>query len=432
MPKSGPTLLRAIGRWSLTALMINCIIGSGVFGLPAVIPRLVGTAAPLAWIFAALASALVMACFAEVASRFEGTGGVYLYTRVAFGRTFGIVVAWIGWLTRLTAAAANANLFLIYLSEFWPSAKNAVPRLIVLTLLLGLLAAVNYVGVRRGTLQSNIFTIAKVATLGLFLLAAIGFMIVKRRAPGISVPSGQAGNWLHAVLLLIFAYGGYETALMVGGEAKAPRRDYPFALFVALGACAVIYTLTQVVISSVLPRSLMTDRPLAGAAEHMFGPWAAQLVSIGVLFSTYGYLSANILGFPRILFAQAEHHDLPPQFAAVHPRYRTPHLAIVIFTAGLWLFALMGSFEWNVTVSAMGRLIYYGSVCAALPLLRGRRDVPEALFRLPWGNLMALLAVGVSLLLFPKLDKASAIVLSIIAICVAANSIWARRHENLT
>jgi len=432
MPKSGPTLLRAIGRWSLTALMINCIIGSGVFGLPAVIPRLVGTAAPLAWIFAALASALVMACFAEVASRFEGTGGVYLYTRVTFGRTSGIVVAWIGGLTRLTAAAANANLFLIYLSEFWPSAKNAIPRLIVLTLLLGLLAAVNYVGVRRGTLQSNVFTIAKVATLGLFLLAAIGFMVAKHQAPVISVPSGQTGNWLHAVLLLIFAYGGYETALMVGGEAKAPRRDYPFALFVALGACAVIYTVTQVVISSLLPASFMADRPLAAAAGHMFGPWAAQLVSIGVLLSTYGYLSANILGFPRILYAQAEHHDLPPQFAAVHPRYRTPHLAIVIFTAGLWLFALMGSFEWNVTVSAMGRLIYYGSVCAALPLLRRRRDVPEALFRLPCGNLMALLAVGVSLLLFPKLDKASAIVLSIIAICVAANSIWARRHENLT
>src|SRR5579864_3397059 len=145
MPEqSSPTLVRAIGRWSLAALTINCIIGSGVFGLPSVISGLVGNASPFAWIFAAGATGLVMACFAEVASRFDQSGGVYLYTRTAFGRSFGIATVWIGWLTRLTAAAANANLFVIYLAEFWPDAKSTVPRLMVLTLLLGVLTTVNY------------------------------------------------------------------------------------------------------------------------------------------------------------------------------------------------------------------------------------------------------------------------------------------------
>src|SRR5205809_4075093 len=155
MPESGqPTLVRAIGRWSLAALTINCIIGSGIFGLPSQLSATLGKASPFAWIFAAIATALVMACFGEVSSRFDQSGGVYLYSRTAFGRTTGIAVAWLGWLGRLTAAAANANLFVIYIAEFWPAAKSFAPRLFVLTILIAILTAVNYVGVRRGTTQS--------------------------------------------------------------------------------------------------------------------------------------------------------------------------------------------------------------------------------------------------------------------------------------
>src|ERR1700730_3659935 len=225
-----PALLRAIGRWSLAALTINCIIGSGVFGLPSVIAGSLGNASPFAWLFAAFATGLVVAGFAEVASRFDQSGGVYLYTRTAFGRSLGIAIAWIGWLTRLTAAAANANLFVIYLGEFWFGAKGAVPRLIILTLLLGLLTAVNYLGVTKGATQSNLFTVAKLVTLVGFIVAALFFISFKHLPLVISLPSGPPKLWLHPVLLLMFAYGGYETALMVGGEAKNPRRDYPFAL----------------------------------------------------------------------------------------------------------------------------------------------------------------------------------------------------------
>src|SRR5437660_899819 len=157
MPEK-PSLVRAIGRWSLAALTINCIVGSGVFGLPSVISGLLGAASPFAWLFAAAGTGLIMACFAEVSSRFEQSGGVYLYSRTAFGRTTGIAIAWLVWLGRLTAAAANANLFIIYLAEFWPAAKNPVPRMLVLTCLIGFSTAVNYAGVRRGTIQSNLFT----------------------------------------------------------------------------------------------------------------------------------------------------------------------------------------------------------------------------------------------------------------------------------
>ena len=420
-----PTLVRAIGRWSLAALTINCIIGSGVFGLPSVIPGLVGNASPFAWLFAAIATSLVVACFAEVSSRFNRSGGVYLYSRLTFGRTTGIAIAWLGWLTRLTAAAANANLFVIYLAEFWPAAKATLPRLLVLSVLLGVLTTVNYIGVRQGARQSDLFTVAKLATLGCFILAAFAFAILNHRPLAVTAPAGPASRWFHPILLLLFAYGGYETALMPGGEAKDPRRDYPFALFAALLTCTVIYTLTQLAVISVLAQPSATDRPMAAAVQLMLGPWAAAVVTIGVLISCYGYLSANVLGFPRILFAMAEHGDMPPVMARLHPRFRTPHIAIVTFAILLYGFSVAGNFQWNLFVSAMARLIYYGSVAVALPVLRRKPGAPEARFRLPVGWLFAVLAAATSLLLFPRLDRASLVVLGILGLCVIANSVWA-------
>ncbi len=408
--------------------MVNCIIGSGIFGLPSVIFRLVGNASPFAWLFAGAGTALVMACFAEVSSRFDRSGGVYLYTRTAFGQTTGIAVAWLGWLARLTAAAANANLFVIYLAEFWSPAKAPLIRLLVLTVLLGFLATVNYIGVRSGNTLSNLFTAAKLITLGGFIISGFLFLGFNHHSLVIPAPTGPAGPWFQAILLLMFAYGGYETALMLGGEAKNPKRDYPFALLCALVVCTVVYTMTQWIIISVVPAASMTDRPMATAAKLMLGTWGAGLVSFGVLVSCYGYLSANVLGFPRILFAQAEQGDMPSTLARVHSKFHTPHLAIVIFSLALWGFSLAGGFQWNVTISAMSRLIYYGSVCAALPFLRRNKNAPQAEFHLPAGDLIALLAVGVSLLLFPHLDRPGMIVLGVLAVLITANTLWARRQ----
>ena len=429
MPESSsPTLIRAIGRWSLAALTINCIIGSGVFGLPSVIACSLGNASPFAWLFAAGATGLVMACFAEVSSRFDQSGGVYLYSRAAFGRTTGITVAWFGLLARFTAIGANANLFVIYLAEFWPKANLLVSRAAVLLALFGFLTWANYIGVRSGTLLSNLFTAVKLITLLGFIAGGVCFLALNHHALALAAPAGPANKWLHSILLLMFAYGGYETALMPAAEAKDPRRDYPFALLVALLSCAFVYIATQWIVISVVPVTSISNRPIASAVQAMVGPWGAGVVSIAILFATYGYLSANILGFPRILFALAERGDVPAIMAKVHARFRTPHVAIVVLAACSLIFSLMGSFQWNVTISAMSRLIYYGSVCAALPVLRHKKEVSEAAFRLPAGNIIAVLALGVSLLLFPELDRTGVFVLAIVALCIAANSVWAAKN----
>jgi basic amino acid/polyamine antiporter, APA family len=405
-------LIRAIGRWSLVALVVNSIIGSGVFGLPSTVAALIGRSSIWAVVAAGAGMSVIMGCFAEVASRFQQAGGPYLYARVAFGRLMGIQTAWMLWLGQVAAPAANANLFVIYLGEFWPHAKDPVPRAIILTALVGLLSFINIRGVRGGAQVSNLFTAAKliplfaVIVLGVFVLAHHHWQMATASV------SPSSNQWLKAVLLLVFAYGGFETALAPMSEAKNPRRDAPFALFIALLLCTVIYALIQWVVVGVLPDAAHSARPLADVARLAVGPIGAALVAIGALISFYGYLSAKILAMPRVPFALAEQGDFPKLFATVHRRFHTPYVSILVFAAMVWGLALIGDFKWNVTLSAVARLLYYGVGCAALPVLR--RKQPEgasAMFRLPAGNFFAVLGVILCLILVTRVDFGQSLIL---------------------
>jgi APA family basic amino acid/polyamine antiporter len=383
-----PNLLRAIGRWSLAALTVNCIVGSGVFGLPSVLAALVGRASVLAVLLAGGAVGIVMTCFAEVASQFTETGGPYLYVRTAFGRLMGIQVGWLVWLVRLTACAANVNLFVTYLGEFLPYATQPLPRFLILTVLVGVLAATNVRGVQLGAQVSNAFTLAKLSSLGLVCVAGAYYLIATHRIVPATVVAADAKSWVQAMVLLMFAYGGFEAALISSGEARDPRRDMPFALFAALITCTAIYALIQWVVVGLLADPAHSDRPLADVARIVLGNGGAALVAVGALLSIYGYLSGNILATPRMTFALAEHGDFPSWFGAVHRRFRTPHFSIFVFALLVWLLALFGSFAGNATLSAGSRLLYYGLVCASLPALRSKQPA-AALFRLPGGVIFA-------------------------------------------
>jgi basic amino acid/polyamine antiporter, APA family len=404
-------LVRAIGRWSLTALVVNSVIGSGVFGLPSTVAGLLGSFSPIAVLLAGAGMGVIFGCFAEVASRFQQAGGPYLYARAAFGRGMGIQMAWMLLLGQVSAPAANANLFVIYLGEFWPHAREPLPRALILTILVGVLASINVRGVRAGTQVSNFFTAAKL--LPLFAVIGMGLFVMHVHSGGIS-PSAPAAvttsQWLKAVLLLVFAYGGFETALAPMGEAKDPRRDAPFALFAALLACTVIYAFVQWVVVGVVPDAAHSERPLADVARIAVGSFGAALVAVGALISFYGYLSAKILGMPRVTFALAEQGDFPKAFAAVHPRFHTPYVSILVFAGLVWVFALSGEFKWNVTLSAVARLLYYGVCCAALPVLR-RKQIGNAGFRLPAGNFFAGLAVLMCAALVTRVDFGQSMIL---------------------
>jgi amino acid transporter len=402
-------LVRAIGRWSMVALAVNSIVGSGIFGLPAPVAGLVGRASPLAVLLAGAGMGVIIACYAEVASQFTETGGTYLYLRHAFGRLAGLQVVWLMLLSRLTAVAAAMNLLVTYLAEFWPRATQPVPRLAIITGFIGVLAAVNCRGVGAGTRMSNASVVAKLGALGLVCAAGIVWLTVH---PAVAAPplSPSADSWLKAMLLLLFAYGGYEAALNPMGEARDPRRDVAFALFVALVIVTVLYSVLQWVVVGVLADPAHSQRPLADAARVMLGQPGAALISVGALVSVYGYVSANMLTTPRGIFAPAQAGELPALLGAVHPRWRTPYVSILVFAVLLWAFAQFASFSWNVTLSAVSRIVYYAGICAAVPVLR-RKQPGAAAFRVPGGLTLPVLGVAICALLLTRVDFGKSLIL---------------------
>jgi basic amino acid/polyamine antiporter, APA family len=427
-------LVRAMGRWTLTALVINSIIGSGIFGLPSVVAGYVGRQSPLAYLLAGAGIAIVIACFAEVASQFGVTGGPYLYAREAFGRFIGIEVGWLFWLAKLTAAAAAANLFTNYLAEFWPSVQETIPRLALLVGLIGFLAAVNIRGIRSGAAASNVFTVAKLAPLLFFAIAGTVFLL--RAHPAIPHAAQDSAptpirNWLEATLVLLFAYGGFEGAVIPMAEAKDPRHDAPFALCISMATVTILFSTIQYVVIGVIPAAALTDRPLAVAARQMWGTAGAVLISAGALISVYGFLTAQMLQTPRLTFALGERGDFPQFFARVHARYRTPYVSIVAFAGMVCCLAAVGSFRSNVILSSVARLFIYGFTCASLPVLRRKHPNAHA-YRLPAGNLFAALGVLFMAALASRMNRGEGVIVLVTVAVAFGNWLWARERRGGT
>ncbi len=422
---STPQLVRAIGRWTLAALVLNGIIGSGIFGLPDDVAREVGLAAPLAYLLAALGIGVIMACFAEVASQFTSAGGPYLYAREAYGQFAGIQMGWFAWLVRLTSAAANANVFVEYLGHFWEPATTAGPRAAILTVLVGFLTFINVRGVRSGARVSNIFTVAKLLPIAFFIVAGMALLGGRIQFGG---TGASAGAWGQAVLALMFAFGGFEAALVPMSEAKNPRRDAPFALFTALAGVTLVYTLIHIVSMTALADLASSKRPVSEAAQVFIGTAGAALIAAGVMISTYGYLSGQLVSAPRLTYAFAEHGDFPKIFGAVHPRFRTPWISILVYGVLVLLLAVFQTFYWNALLSAVARLFTYGVVCAALITLRMRRPQADA-FRLPAGWLFALVGVAFCVVLIAQMNVEHAKVVGVIASVGVLNWVVVRRRR---
>jgi APA family basic amino acid/polyamine antiporter len=405
-----PTLIRVMGRWTVTALVINAILGSSIFGLPSVIAKSLGPASPWAWLIGAAGNAVIIVCFAEVASRFTQAGGAYLYAHAALGRLPGILVGWLAYLTRVSAVAAGANLFTVNLAEFFPGVSREVVRIGVLTVLLGLFAAVNYRGAKGGAQLSNVFTIGKLVPLAIFVVAGIVWVATHAAAVPLATPTPTGRDWLQALLLIGFAYGGFDGAMFAMGEAKEPRRDAPFALGTAIVFLTFLYTGVQLLVSAALPDPGASARPLADAARVFLGPTGASLLAGGALLSLVGFLSANFLNGPRLTYALSEQLDAPALLGKIHPRFRTPYVSILLFAVLVWALAAYGNFQWNATLSAVTRLFIYGSTCLALIVLR-RTQPGTAWLTVPGGPVLAVIGMGFCALLAARMGRAEVVAL---------------------
>lgn len=420
-------LVRTIGRWSLTALMVNSIIGVSIFRLPSLLAEKIGAYSPLSCLAAGAGILIIAGCIAEVSSRYEETGGLYLYARDALGRFAGLLVAWLTWLTRIAAPAAAANLFGTYAAQFFPVLGTPTGELAVLAVLIGQLAVVNYIGVKTGEQVSNFFTAVKVGFLLLFVIAGLIALIVRPEIRvGLVWPAASARSWFDAMLLLVYAYGGFEGALSVGGESTNPMRDTPIALLTALALIALIYTAVQIITLKTLPDVAASVRPLADASQRFLGPAGAMAIAAAALVSAYGYLSANLLHAPRLTFALAQGGDFPSLFGAIHPRYRTPCVSIVVYAVLVFVFAALGTFQWNAVLSAVSRLTVYGAMAVAVPILRRRRD-DKARFQLPFPYFFAGFGLVFSALLLTQMRRGEFIVVGTTCTIALVNWFFVRK-----
>ena len=391
------TLKRELGKWDLTAIGVNQVIGGAVFALPAALAANAGAWSP--WMVAAVgvASMLIALPFAEVASRFEGTGGPYLYTRAAFGRFPAFEVGWMMWFTRAASWASVINVLVASLGFYWPSLTAGAPRALLMTAIIGALAVINIRGIRQSSIVVNVLTAGKLLPLTIFVVAGIFFVQWPRLQPGARPSLAQFSA---SGLLLIFAFGGYEVVPVPAGETRNPRRDVPFALIMTIAIVTVLMTLAQIVAVGTLPGLAASKTPLADSAALFLGATGAAMITIGAVFSTSGNNMGQALSGSRNLFALAEQGDLPHFFGRIHPAFRTPANAILV-TAGISLMlALSGTFQSMAQASAISRLLVYLATCASTLRLRSSRFtdvVKPAAFTVPLGPVIPVSAMVIAL-----------------------------------
>ena len=347
--------------------MLNSVVGAGIFGLPSRVFALAGVYSLFAYLLCAVLTFLIILCFAEVSSRFKDTGGPYLYARETFGPVVGFEIGWLSWLARITSFAALCNLFVDYLSYFLPEVASASSRPIVITLVVLFLTAANLVGVRLASLVGDLFTIGKLAPL--IVLVLTGLFFVNPQSYSLAVaPEYRAFS--ASVLLLVFAFTGFEHAVIPAGEALDPRRDLPFALLTGTMIAALLYVGIQAVCIGTLPDLANSQSPLADAGARVFGRPGAAIIAFGALISVMGTMNAIVLAAPRLPLCHgragtAAGGDFSHPQALSHAPRRALHLrrrhACVDAPGDVRIGGLL---------STIIRLITYAVTCAALPVLR--------------------------------------------------------------
>jgi amino acid transporter len=383
---AGSALVRGIGRWGLTAFALNLTVGSGIMGLPSRLAALTGTYSIFVVMACGLLIAAIAICFAEVAGRFEATGGPQLYATVAFGQGAGFIVGWLLWISRLGTCAAVANLMMDYAQVLLPALSRSAGRDTCILIMIAAYAALNVTGIRQTAAVSTAFTLAKM--LPLCAIAVAGVFFVDPRTLRLGALPG-AGDSITAFLLATFAFFGFDTATVLAGEVDNPRRSVPFAIFVSVGIVTILYALMQFVCVGTLPNLGSSDRPVADVASLIAGAWASAAVAAMTVLACAGVYGASITPATRLLYAMADQHQLPRWLSRVNPRLHTPIPAIVISSGAALALALSGSFIYLVKVTLIARMAVYAATCLALPALRRRTDIPAATVRVPGGNVVA-------------------------------------------
>lgn len=395
-------LKREISRWDLVLLLINSTIGAGIFGLPSQIYNLSGIYSLPALFLCALIVLVLVLVFAEVASRFTKTGGPYLYILAAFGKIPAFTIGWLILITRVSTYAALINLMVTYLGFFNEALVSPHFKFSLIIAITAVFTWVNYLGVKNSTLLSNTLAIAKILPLLVFVI--VGLFYINPQLIDTSQTPPPLPDFAASVLILIFAFTGFEAVLVGTGEIKEPRKNIPFALIVSLTFVAVFYALIQYVSIGTLAGLATSEKPITDAASHFMGPLGATLITLGAVVSIGGTLNAVMLIGSRLPYALSVEKQFPSFFSYLHPNNRTPVYSLFIFTAVTIVASLTGSFIYAVSISVISKVLIFLLVCAAMIKLRKKDTGKTDFFKLKYGYFFAITGIIASIALLFSSD----------------------------
>jgi len=414
-------LVRVIGTGALGLYVVNMVVGAGIFVLPGLVAAELGSAAIIAYLLCSLTVALVFLCFAEVGSRVSRSGGAYAYVEEAFGPFAGFIASILFWFGYSALADAAITVIMVdSIAVVFPILGETIPRAVFIIALLTFLTVVNVRGVKSGVRLYIFNTLAKLVPLLLLLVAGL-FVI---NLENLAIPEWPSVASIGAsTILLFYAFSGAECALSASGEIKNPARTVPLGLLLGMTGLLVLYVGLQTVAQGVLGPELAnnTEAPLVAVATEVFGEWGGKMLVVGVVISIYGALSGDMLGGPRVIFASSLDNNLPKFLGKVHPKYKTPHVAIIVFGLIIGVFALSGTFKYLAIVATGSLLLIDLGVSLAVIRLRQRDGLPkDGEFRLPFGPVIPLLSCAIVgwLLLQVPLDEAVTVA-ALIGVCAA-------------
>ena len=387
-------LQRAIGPLALALAVVNSVVGSGIFVLPALVAAELGAASILAYVVCGALVFMIGLCFAELGSGTTVSGGLYTYIERAFGPYAGFLATNVYWLgCAVTADAAIANALSDALAGFFPVLSTGLYRAVFIVLVFAALALINIRSVRSGVRFIELTSLGKLIPLVILVVVAAGFVDPANLHWAVEPDAHNVGA---ASLLLFFAFQGLETPLMNGGEIKDPRRTVPRGLLLGLGLVLLLYMAIHVVVVGVLGTGLQAHQsaPVVAVAGVVFGVLGAFVIGVVSMVSITGSLAGNVLSVPRILYASSRNGWMPKPLARVHPEFLTPHIAIAVYTLFGCVLALSGEFrQLAILSSAAGLLIYLGCALAAMKLRRSKTSGHQESFRAPGGILVPVLAI---------------------------------------
>ncbi|SFZ93952.1 Amino acid transporter [Flaviramulus basaltis] len=407
-------LKRRVGVFGLSANIINIIIGSGIFVLPAIVAGYMGASSIIAYLFCGFLMAMIMLCFAEAGSKVTNTGGPYTYIETAFGDYAGFIGGFFAVGSNLFADAAVSNALVNIIASAYPIFENGWLRFLFLFILFYGMVYINVIGLKQGIGLVKFNTIIKL--IPLLLLILIGFKNVSlsnlyfENMPNIKT-LGETS------LILFFAFQGCETGIIVGGEVVNPKRTIPKAILISIATVVVIYVLIQTVAQGVLGNELPNFKaaPLAETAKVVFGSFGYVLLIVGAVISMFGYMSGTILNSPRIVYALSRDNVIPIKaLSKIHKSFATPYVAIIVYATIGFILAISGSFEKLAIIASSSMLMLYLGVALSVIKLRNSQEKYTEGFRIPGGWTVPILAIIIILYFLSNLAKNEMIVTAII------------------